>query len=213
MLNTVYFIDLLFNFILIFFSVLIEFNNRFFHKFHFDSPICLLGQFYYSKMSDSINLDDERSLNLNAYEKFKKDFCSRICFTYRTGFPPLLNTNLTTDRGWGCMIRSGQMIFAQALQMHLLDRNWRWNASTTDDLLHRKIIEWFADIPDKSISPFSIHEIIRVGSNFDKKPGSWFGPTSISFTLKYLLADASKNIPLLNNICCYIAQDCTGNYH
>ena len=42
--------------------------------------------------------------------------------TYRTNFPPITNTLLTTDCGWGCMVRSGQMLLATALHYYLLHR-------------------------------------------------------------------------------------------
>ncbi|KAH9521316.1 Cysteine protease atg4c [Dermatophagoides farinae] len=185
-----------------------EFNHRFRNKFNFNSPICVLGQLYYGKMSDSISQSDEQSSNLYAYDKFKKDFYSRIWLTYRRDFPPLLQTPITTDNGWGCMIRSGQMIMAQAFLTHFHGRNWRWEGQ--DDLIHRMIIKWFADIPDRSTSPFSIHEIIRQGQQlFGKNPGDWFGPASISIIMKNLLEDAAKDNRLLCDICCYIAQDCT----
>ncbi|KAF7491560.1 Cysteine protease ATG4D [Sarcoptes scabiei] len=181
-----------------------EFNRRVRNKFNFDSPVCLLGQLYHSKMSDSIDWSDKKASNMNAHEKFKRDFHSRIWMTYRKDYPRFANTDITTDIGWGCMIRSGQMILAQALLIHFKGREWRW--SNQDDHLHNTIIKWFADYPEPSISPFSIHEFVRLSH---KKAGDWFGPASISFIFKRLLANASKNCQILSNICCYVARDCT----
>ena len=76
---------------------------------------------------------------------FLDDFESRFWFTYRSNFPPikqssdpkapssmtmavrlrsqLLNQgNFTSDTGWGCMIRSGQSLLANALAMLHLGR-------------------------------------------------------------------------------------------
>jgi len=37
-------------------------------------------------------------------------------YTYRSGFEPIDGTAMTTDSGWGCMIRTGQMLAAEALK-------------------------------------------------------------------------------------------------
>lgn len=77
------------------------------------SPVYILGQ------SFLLNSEDE-------VERFRQAFVSRIWMTYRKEFPQLEGTSWTTDCGWGCMLRSGQMLLAQGLLVHLMPRDWAW---------------------------------------------------------------------------------------
>lgn len=61
-----------------------------------------------------------------------RDMKSRIWVTYRTGFEPLSPGHYTSDVGWGCMIRSGQMLVANAMVQCFLGRTWRLDDSGKD---------------------------------------------------------------------------------
>ncbi|CAD6993213.1 cysteine protease ATG4D [Ceratitis capitata] len=146
-------------------------------------------------------------------EGFRRDFYSRIWMTYRREFPTMNGSNYTSDCGWGCMLRSGQMLLAQGLVCHFLGRSWRYDAdtqlhSTFEDNMHKKIIKWFGDSSSKS-SPFSIHALVSLGEEMGKKPGDWYGPASVSYLLKQALKTASQENADFDNIAFYVAKDCT----
>jgi cysteine protease ATG4 len=97
------------------------------------------------KHTDSASTTTESSTSLGWPTPFLDDFESKIWMTYRSNFPPIARSEdanaaqamtlsvrlrsqltehqgFTSDTGWGCMIRSGQSLLANALAISKLGR-------------------------------------------------------------------------------------------
>jgi hypothetical protein len=53
-------------------------------------------------------------------EEFKAHCEAFFRFTYRKDFPVLDPYAISSDSGWGCMLRSAQMLMGYALRRHYL---------------------------------------------------------------------------------------------
>uniref|UniRef100_A0A665X6G3 Cysteine protease n=1 Tax=Echeneis naucrates TaxID=173247 RepID=A0A665X6G3_ECHNA len=183
------------------------------------SPVIVLGHSYL------LNSEDE-------VERFRLAFVSRIWLTYRREFPQLEGSTWTTDCGWGCMLRSGQMLLAQGLLVHLMPRDWTWpDAQQLTDVdfeslpsiqhprssqkkrpecardrqaepIHHRLVTWFGDQPP---APFGVHQLVEIGKSSGKKAGDWYGPSVVAHILRKAVAKTS----VVQNLAVYVAQDCT----
>ncbi|KAK6128399.1 hypothetical protein DH2020_037875 [Rehmannia glutinosa] len=89
------------------------------------SDIWLLGVCYQVAHEGE---DSSNPTQSEGFAAFVEDFSSRILITYRKGFSPIGDTKYSSDVNWGCMLRSSQMLVAQALHaflVHKLGRSWR----------------------------------------------------------------------------------------
>lgn len=115
-------------------------------------------------------------------EEIHREFYSKIWMTYRRGFPAIGGTGPTTDTGWGCMLRCGQMMLAQTLVHLHLGKDWHYNPLDIDPT-YLKILRLFED---KKGSTYSIHQISQMGVTEGKEVGSWFGPNTVAQVMRKL---------------------------
>ncbi len=132
--------------------------------FEWQGPVWILGKFHTGN-----NPEGRRFL--------KKDIQSRLLMTYRKGFSPIGGTDFTSDKGWGCMLRCGQMLLAQSLLCLWVGRgqrvkvcvastmyqiinfsDWLWSglSDSDHDKVYQKILEQFLDYRN---SLYSVHQI------------------------------------------------------
>ncbi|KAF2399828.1 hypothetical protein EJ06DRAFT_543324 [Trichodelitschia bisporula] len=136
---------------------------------------------------------------------FLDDFEARFWFTYRSNFPAIARSQdpkaasalsfavrlrsqlaqadgFTSDTGWGCMIRSGQSLLANTLQILRCGRDFK---PETHPKEQREIVSLFADDPR---APFSIHKFVEYGASAcGKHPGEWFGPSATARCIQELV--------------------------
>jgi hypothetical protein len=180
------------------------------------TPIWLLGRKYEISQSKEDALSGEKSKYYPHVQQFLEDFANIVWFTYRKDFPHVQHGGycVTSDFGWGCMLRTGQMILAECLMvLHFgrVNSEQRKNKNLGPYSEYRKILRWFTDAPS-SRYPFSLHNIVerhnivcnerqnhRVVSpretnnnstdniNEEEKRNRWFAPTEIALVLEYLV--------------------------
>ncbi|KAF9931046.1 Cysteine protease atg4b [Mortierella alpina] len=125
------------------------------------------------------------SPNQTTLLRFMLDFQSRLWFTYRKDMARIEPSYYTSDAGWGCMMRTGQSLLAQAFIQLELGRDWRIRAAPSGESAqrYRTLLGWFADEPERY---YSIHNIAKSGLALDKRIGEWFGPSTVAHALRRL---------------------------
>ena len=146
-----------------------------------------------------------------------------LYFTYRKNFPIIYNNmqkKYTSDNGWGCMIRCGQMIMCRALFKYF---KFIYFKNIYKSLF--KTIQYFLEIPfdlkdlplnlkpminkysksnNKKIlkiyPPFSIKSICKMGEYYDKTAGKWFSDVNLVNIFKSISEyfELFKDLKILN---------------
>eukprot|EP01039_Chlorochromonas_danica_P010296 gene10296-11395_t len=135
-------------------------------------------------LGEGYHLNDEGKVRLSQHAQ------SFLRWSYRRDFPALLPYSITSDSGWGCMIRAAQMMISTALLRHYLGKNWRLpsEAEQLDQNEHYcQIVRWFQDRPGVQ-HIYSLHHMVQCGMKYDKLPGEWWGPSTACHVLRDLVA-------------------------
>ena len=126
---------------------------------------------------------------------------------------------LTTDSGWGCMLRTGQSLLANALVNVHLGRAWQREPTPMRQLAFLeelaqlsidagaekdRISAWREKrarhatyvkilswfLDDPSPAcPFGVHRMAREGKRLGKEVGEWFGPSTAAGAIKQLVSE------------------------
>ena len=100
-------------------------------------------------------------------------------FTYRRWTEPIEGSTLTSDVGWGCMIRVGQMVLINALIREQVSQGLEF----LEDRLNYLFILFNDNLRDE-IAPFSIQNIVPMAKHkFGVNSGEWFRSTTIMMSL------------------------------
>lgn len=124
-------------------------------------------------------------------EARKVPWCS-----YRKNFQPLERQELTgetryfsSDVGWGCTLRVGQMVLLTAVSRHLQ------LAADSVDLLAMAGID---------SSPFALHQLLNSAhKQLNKQAGDWFSPSAAAHTVQHLVSCTA----LFPDFCVSVGQD------
>lgn len=146
-----------------------------------NSDIWLLGVCYHVAQEGEESSNPTQS---EGFAAFVEDFSSRVLITYRKGFSPIGDSKYSSDVNWGCMLRSSQMLVAQAFLVHKLGRSWRKSLNKPLVESYMEILHLFGDAED---APFSIHNLLEAGSAYGLAAGSWVGPYAMCRTWESLV--------------------------
>lgn len=192
-------------------------NTQYFKpKFSPDSPVWVLGELYGQRTlaeaeqggqgAAAVETGHGQSANDDADHIIDAldDIGSRLWLSYREGFTMIPGSKYTSDVGWGCMIRSGQMLLAQALLMNTVGRGFRLNQGS--DQQYDALVKLFYDTTATD-SPFSLHNLLRIGERYGVKPGTWLGPSIVCTAMSRALNELTPH-PVYGALVAYVALDC-----
>ena len=123
--------------------------------------------------------------DFNTLDNFNDNYYKHIVFSYKKNFEKINGTNITSDKGWGCMIRCGQMILYQGIMMLI-----------NEESEHLK-----KQFYDANNSYFSIHKICSFKKEINIEIDQWVGPNTMCHLIKKIVNLSPYNDKINIQIC------------
>ena len=135
------------------------------------SPIYVMGKEYASPQ-----------LSKRIYKEIKHAMLQIIWVSYRSNFRPMHSRSgevFTSDAGWGCTVRVGQMMLLNCLKKHFA-------------VSKSECYEIIKTVEENLVNaPYSIHNLVEMASE-GKSPGEWFSPSAIC----HAISQAVETFPI-----------------
>eukprot|EP01017_Pseudomicrothorax_dubius_P038036 TRINITY_DN5646_c0_g1_i3.p1 TRINITY_DN5646_c0_g1~~TRINITY_DN5646_c0_g1_i3.p1 ORF type:complete len:370 (+),score=53.26 TRINITY_DN5646_c0_g1_i3:242-1351(+) len=128
--------------------------------------------------------------DMNFHQRYKDLFW----FSYRVGFKPVAG-RITSDAGFGCLIRVAQSMLAETIKRHL-----GLNGAYDKHKERVRILSLFLDNElDHTISPFSLRRMCEIAHEICQlRPGEWFRGSTASLVLEEAVKRGLKDSSLSN---------------
>ena len=141
-------------------------------------------------INEGINVLGAKCLTV---EEFQEEAYTRPFLSFRTNFRAS-KSHRTTDTGFGCMIRSGSMLVAEALQRSMFGTHFKLDPEFSKKC-PRQI--WMASLFNEEMKsdtrhfhPFSIQHLMELGElKFGKREGEWFAPGTIAQVYQHVISN------------------------
>lgn len=146
------------------------------------APLYILGEEFQATTEE-----ESRVSTLNAITAYKSVFWLH----YRSGFPAIAGSNVVSDKGWGCTIRSAQMMAAHALVRAMPGPRFRRAVPCSREV--QSVLRLFVDSAEGLLS---IHNVVEwaLKSKQIQKVTDWVGPDVATNAVASLLSEQREQI-------------------